>query len=38
MFEILKVGVTQHFAAVAGDVTEELRYVAELCGFDFHRF
>ena len=36
--EILKVGVTQHFAAVAGDVTEELKYVADLCGFDFHRF
>ena len=36
--EILKVGATQHFAAVAGDVTEELKYVAELCGFDFHRF
>ena len=36
--EILKVGATQHFAAVAGDVTKELEYVASLCGFDFHRF
>ena len=36
--EILKVGATQHFAAVAGNVTGELKYVAELCGFDFHRF
>ena len=36
--EILKVGVTQHFAAVEGDVTNELKYVAELCDFDFHCF
>ncbi len=36
--EILKVGATQHFAAVEGDVTQELKYTAELCGFDFHRF
>lgn len=32
---IIEKGVTQHYGIVAGDVTEELRYVAKLCGFEY---
>ena len=36
--EVLKVGTTQHFAVVEGDVTEELEMFASINGFDFYKF
>lgn len=37
LFEkLLKVGVTQHYAIVDGDWREELKYFAEIMGFEFY--
>ncbi|MDR0657204.1 MAG: hypothetical protein LBG22_12895 [Treponema sp.] len=34
---LLSIGTTQHFVTVAGDYTEQLQDLAELCQFDFYR-